>query len=353
MTWYLRNENSAGPADVARPFRFGAPGWVPVVGDWTGTGHTGIGVFDPSTGTWYLRNETSAGPADAGVFRYGAPGWLPVAGDWGGSGHSGIGVVNPDSMTWYLRDTAGAGVPNVAPFRYGGAGWQPVVGDWDGDGRATVGVVDPRGAWYLRNHNGAGSPSVAPFAYGLGSWAPLAGAWVAPLQAQLAAGGAGTADRGAAPLTEQDLLATVAAALSRLQAAGVAPALLNQLAAATYVVTPLGGAYLGLTDVASRVAGISPNAAGYGWFVDTTPLQDEEFSTGGPGGTAGRSLVAQPGNPAAGKMDLLTVVLHEMGHLAGRADVGAPGLADDLMAETLTPGTRRVDALDQVFGHGT
>jgi hypothetical protein len=51
-------------------------------------------------------------------------------------------------------------------------------------------------------------------------------------------------------------------------------------------------------------------------------------------------------------MDLLTVVLHEMGHLAGLADVGASGHADDLMAGTLTPGTRRVDALDAVFGCG-
>jgi hypothetical protein len=333
---------------VARPFRFGAPGWVPVVGDWNGTGHTGIGVFDPSTGTWYLRNEDSAGPADAGVFRYGAPGWLPVAGDWGGSGHTGIGVVNPATMTWYLRDTANAGVPDVAPFRYGGAGWEPVVGDWNGDGRAGIGVVDPRGAWYLRNSTSAGLPNLGPFRYGLGGWAPLAGAWVAPLQAQLADGGAGTADGGAAPLAEPDLLGTVAAALGRLQAAGVAPSLLNQLAAATYVVAPLGGAYLGLTDVAAHVVEISPNAAGYGWFVDATPLQDEEFSRG----ATGMPLAALPGSPAAGKMDLLTVVLHEMGHLAGGADLGASGHADDLMAETLAPGTRRVDALDAVFSHG-
>ena len=33
----------------------------------------------------------------------------------------------------------------------------------------------------------------------------------------------------------------------------------------------------------------------------------------------------------------------------GLADEGASGHADDLMAETLAPGTRRVDALDQVF----
>jgi len=40
-------------------------------------------------------------------------------------------------------------------------------------------------------------------------------------------------------------------------------------------------------------------------------------------------------------MDLLTAVLRAMGQLAGPAD--------DRMADALAAGTRRVDALDQVF----
>jgi hypothetical protein len=141
------------------------------------------------------------------------------------------------------------------------------------------------------------------------------------------------------------LLGAVTAALSRLQATGVRPALLNRLAAATYVVAPLGGSYLGLTDPASDTVEISGSAAGYGWFVDPTPARDQEFSPGAPGSP----LVALPGGPAAGRMDLLTVVLHEMGHLAGRADVAGAGQSDNLMAEMLAPGVRRVDALDQAF----
>jgi hypothetical protein len=43
--------------------------WVPVVGDWNGTGHDGIGMFDRATGTWSLRNEDSPGSPDAGVFQ--------------------------------------------------------------------------------------------------------------------------------------------------------------------------------------------------------------------------------------------------------------------------------------------
>jgi hypothetical protein len=179
-TWYLRNVNNNRTfypgVDVA-PFAYGLPGWVPVVGDWSGTGHTGIGMFDPSTGTWYLRNEDSPGAPDAGVFQYGGAGWLPVVGDWTGSGRTTIGVVDPRTMTWYLRNSNSAGGADITPFSYGGIGWKPVVGDWTSRGRTTIGAVDPSTqTWYLRGENGAGAPDVAaPFAFGLPGWAPLAG----------------------------------------------------------------------------------------------------------------------------------------------------------------------------------
>ena len=74
----LRNEASAGAADEG-VFGFGGAGWAPVVGDWSGSGKTGIGAIAP-TGVWYVRNDPSAGAADAGVFSYGLPGWTGLAG---------------------------------------------------------------------------------------------------------------------------------------------------------------------------------------------------------------------------------------------------------------------------------
>jgi hypothetical protein len=107
------------------------------------------------------------------VFQYGAPGWLPVAGDWTGSGHAGIGTVDPASMTWYLRNSPSAGTPDISPFAYGAAGWTPVVGDWTGSGKTTVGVVDPgSGTWYLPSASASGG--VAQFAYGAAGWTPVA-----------------------------------------------------------------------------------------------------------------------------------------------------------------------------------
>jgi hypothetical protein len=164
-TWYLRASNSAGAPDFV--FQFGAPGWVPVVGDWNGDGQTDIGAFDPASATWYLKFGIGAGAPDAGVFQFGGVGWLPVVGDWNGDGQADIGVFDPTTATWYLKFGIGAGAPDAGVFQFGGAGWRPVVGDWNGDGISTVGVFDPASAtWYLRNSNSAGGADAGVFQYG-------------------------------------------------------------------------------------------------------------------------------------------------------------------------------------------
>ena len=68
---------------------------------------------------------------------------------------------------------------------------------------------------------------------------------------------------------------------------------------------------------------LDDNAAGWGWFVDSTPRDDSEFTTAGNQGERGR-------------MDLLTVLEHEIGHLLGR-DHEAAGV----MREALDAGIRR------------
>jgi hypothetical protein len=75
---------------------------------------------------------------------------------------------------------------------------------------------------------------------------------------------------------------------------------------------------------------------------------DEEFAVGTPGSP----LTALPGTAAQGRMDLLTAVLHEMGHLAGLPDRDGSGTAPDLMTDVLAPGVRRTEALDAAFARG-
>jgi hypothetical protein len=130
-TWYLRAEASPGAPD-AGVFQYGGLGWLPVVGDWDGNGTTTVGVVVPNAGAylqWYLRNSNGAGLPDVGPFLYGLSGWQPVAGDWSGSGHTGVGAVAPDG-TWFLHNSANGGPPDATPFSYGAPGWAALSGSW-------------------------------------------------------------------------------------------------------------------------------------------------------------------------------------------------------------------------------
>jgi hypothetical protein len=56
---------------------------------------------------------------------------------------------------------------------------------------------------------------------------------------------------------------------------------------------------------------IDDDANGVGWFIDTTPQDNSEFTR------VGNYLQATPNSAASGKYDLLTTILHEMGHTKG------------------------------------
>jgi hypothetical protein len=123
---------------------------------------------------------------------------------------------------------------------------------------------------------------------------------------------------------------------------------LGRLARADYEVGHLSGGLLGYTYAGARTVVLDSGADGYGWFLGSSPQSDAEFSVGAPGSP----LTALPGTAAAGHMDLLTVVLHEMGHLAGKHDVAESGTDGNLMSTLLAAGVRRTNALDAVFATG-
>jgi uncharacterized delta-60 repeat protein len=337
-TFHLRNNNSAGPDDFTFVFGpttadLGGKNAVPVAGDWNGDGFWSVGVFAPSRGDWNLRNELSPGLPDAGSFLFGALGSKPVVGDWNGDGKFTQGVVEPDG-TWKLKDVAATGPPDHA-FAYGSFSDQVLAGDWNGDGIWTPGVLEVNGGvsvWKLRNANTPGPPDITPFAYGGANVLPITGDFNFPAQPLLAADGPGP---GAASISTGDLNAIFNAALGRLQQAGVSPAVLDRLAGVTAFIQPLRPGDLGDALPDQNLIYLSPDGAGHGWFVDPTPYQDEEFASG----------TAFAGSPAAGREDLLTTVLHELGHIAGLPDDNS----SLLMAGLLPTGTRRTDGLNAVF----
>jgi hypothetical protein len=111
------------------------------------------------------------------------------------------------------------------------------------------------------------------------------------------------------------------------------------LASVTFAVADLPGATLGLAT--PRSVTLDATAAGYGWYVDSTPLDDVEFESG------------STGSEAAQHMDLLTAVMHELGHTLGLGDLHDHGDEDNLMYEELAVGVRRAsfdEAVDAVFG---
>ncbi|MFV2068620.1 MAG: hypothetical protein ACC645_16745 [Pirellulales bacterium] len=92
---------------------------------------------------------------------------------------------------------------------------------------------------------------------------------------------------------------------------------------------------------------LDDDASGIGWFFDETPADDAEFRV------VDKVFEALEDGPAYGRVDLLTVIMHEFGHLLGEDDRDSSSDRDDLMSGRLAPGVRRralSDPLDDASG---
>ena len=139
-----------------------------------------------------------------------------------------------------------------------------------------------------------------------------------------------TAPKGSPQLvTEGQVVSILTAAEQRWAAAGGVQ-VLAALAGVTVQVADLPSGMLG--EVVGKTILIDRDAAGYGWFVDPTPAKDEEFT---PSNQQLRAIDPR----AVDRIDLLTVVEHELGHVLGLRDLSTS--TDDLMSGTLGVGVRR------------
>ncbi|CAM5482718.1 hypothetical protein MAUB1S_08099 [Mycolicibacterium aubagnense] len=137
-------------------------------------------------------------------------------------------------------------------------------------------------------------------------------------------------------LTGETLDSIIAAAIQRWAATGLTDEQLAALNATTFEIADLGGNYLGLAS--GNVIRLDDNGNGLGWYVDLTPLSDEEFAN-----RVGETLLFADGTAApAGRYDLLTTVMHEFGHVLGLGDGHAVDDSSTLMYDALAPGERRL-----------
>jgi hypothetical protein len=133
-------------------------------------------------------------------------------------------------------------------------------------------------------------------------------------------------------LSQADLSPLVEAAIDQWADSGLSGDLIRRLQQIHFVITDLPGSDLGRASLGTIY--IDADAAGYGWFVDRTPSGSAEFRA-----IALDAQLPAVDSQAVDRIDLLTVVSHELGHVAGLDDLALSG--DGLMSGGLAPGMRR------------
>jgi len=150
---------------------------------------------------------------------------------------------------------------------------------------------------------------------------------VAPPAPLMAAGGEAAMPVAGPALAARDAQLLLKEALRRWKLAG---ADVRSLGAIDIQIANLPGATL--ATASGRTITLDVNAAGHGWFIDRTPRSDSEFTRKGNQGEQNR-------------IDLLTVLIHEIGHLLGHKHD-----ADGVMDAELGVGMRELPSLSARWG---
>jgi hypothetical protein len=127
---------------------------------------------------------------------------------------------------------------------------------------------------------------------------------------------------------------------------------LNQLNSARFAIADLPTGWAARTE-GTQVT-LDASGAGWGWYVDPAPQDNSEFAPAWADAAqqaVNGDYTAAPNSPAAGKLDLLTVLIHELGHVLGmpmpQSADGNAASAGHVMSQYLAPGQRRLpDAVD-------
>jgi Bacterial Ig domain/Bacterial cadherin-like domain len=136
---------------------------------------------------------------------------------------------------------------------------------------------------------------------------------------------------------------TTTASLTLAQINALLPQARQYWLAAGASASLLGSASFQIDDLPFGLAGqsqgnvitLDASGAGWGWFVDSTPMDQAEFDAG----ASATSFTSSTSSPATGKLDLLTVLIHELGHIVS---LPSTATANDVMSQYLAPSQRRL-----------
>jgi hypothetical protein len=149
---------------------------------------------------------------------------------------------------------------------------------------------------------------------------------------------------GETHLTQAELNTIVTAAIAQWAHAGATSEQLAAMLSTTFSVSDIGGDVVG--DQTAGHITIDDDAAGHGWFVDPTPADNSEFTHAVNGSST--DFLTDPTNTAAGHLDLLTTVAHELGHVIGLDDTTSASDLNGLMHVSLVDGERRLPSAADV-----
>jgi hypothetical protein len=145
-------------------------------------------------------------------------------------------------------------------------------------------------------------------------------------------------------LTQRDLDSVVATAIARWKASGLTDAQLATLQGLKFDIANLPSIYLGEAD--GNHIRVSTSAGSNGWFINAKAESDALFAKE----ASATRRYTDPASAPAGRLDLLTTIMHEMGHAIGLPDTYSEKDRDSLMYGYLTKGERRLPRKGQAKG---